>query len=67
MVLRIQYSLFPKDVSACEGSMATKVHFDRRREPAQVKPVPPPLKKSGFGQVHFPSHVLHPVIVTRLR
>jgi hypothetical protein len=46
--------------------MAAKVNFHSRRKPAQLKTVCLTEEESGFGKIHFPGHILHPLLIHRL-
>src|SRR5688572_9655841 len=52
--------LLPEHVGAGQGRMAAEVDLHGRGKPAEVEAIGPPYQKSSLGQIHLPSHLLHP-------
>jgi len=59
--------LLPEHVGARQRGMAAEIHLAGGSKPAQIEAIEPPNQKGGLGQVHFPSHLLHPPGVSHRR
>src|ERR1039457_6363377 len=63
---RGQMAFLPKHVRAGQRSVTAEVHFNGRREPAQVVPSVLRNQKRGFRQVHLARYIPHPALFGRL-
>ena len=55
--------LLPEDVRRGERGMAAQVHFDLRREPAQVEMVGLFHEEGRLGEIHLPGDCLKPAVL----
>ncbi len=56
-------ALLPENMRRRQGCMAAQVHFDARREPAQIKMIRLFDQIGRLREIHVPGHGLQPAIV----
>ena len=65
LLLGAQQALYPQDMSAREGGVATEIDFHGRREPPEIEPIFMSKKECGLRKIHLPCDVLEPPVRRR--